>query len=433
MVAGRRHERQGGVHPRVPGCDQGVPGHRRRDPAPEDRRAARGHRGAAGDPARRDVRSGGRVGLRQDHARPDGRRTRDPDQRSGAVRRHRPRHGQGRRSSARCAATCSSCSRTPTPHSIRACGSRRSSPSRWTSPGVGTPKERTEKVRSLLDEVGLSYDVMDRYPHEFSGGQRQRLGLARALTLSPKVIIADEPVSALDVSIRSQILNLMKRLQASSRRDLHRDLPRPLGGQVPRRPDRRHVPRQARRARSGERHLRHGRPTPTPPACSTPFRCRTPSRQGQRSATVGVRGELPSPLYPPSGCRFRTRCPRAQDKCAEEVPLLRPFGTDHLAACHFPLQTPLNGNGAVQPVQATPAASSDPSMGLPTEPPPGSQPDPLSGSPPDPPTRFTAPGVAAIPAAAASGYSSPPSSSSSRYGDSRASSSPDLLHSLISR
>ena len=81
--------------------------------------------------------------------------------------------------------------------------------------GIGTAKERAEKVRSLLDEVGLAYDAMERYPHEFSGGQRQRLGLARALTLNPKVIIADEPVSALDVSIRSQILNLMKRLQTS--------------------------------------------------------------------------------------------------------------------------------------------------------------------------------------------------------------------------
>ncbi len=79
----------------------------------------------------------------------------------------------------------------------------------------GTSKERTEAVRSLLDEVGLAYDVMDRYPHEFSGGQRQRLGLARALALNPKLIVADEPVSALDVSIRSQILNLMKRLQTT--------------------------------------------------------------------------------------------------------------------------------------------------------------------------------------------------------------------------
>ncbi len=79
----------------------------------------------------------------------------------------------------------------------------------------GTPAERTEAVRSLLGEVGLAHDAMQRYPHEFSGGQRQRLGLARALALNPKVIVADEPVSALDVSIRSQILNLMKRLQAT--------------------------------------------------------------------------------------------------------------------------------------------------------------------------------------------------------------------------
>ena len=79
----------------------------------------------------------------------------------------------------------------------------------------GTPSERTEAVRSLLEEVGLAHDAMQRYPHEFSGGQRQRIGLARALALNPKVIVADEPVSALDVSIRSQILNLMKRLQAT--------------------------------------------------------------------------------------------------------------------------------------------------------------------------------------------------------------------------
>ena len=125
---------------------------------------------------------------------------------------------------------------------------------------IGTQKERTEKVRSLLDEVGLSYDVMDRYPHEFSGGQRQRLGLARALALNPKVIVADEPVSALDVSIRSQILNLMKRLQASHGLTyivISHDL---SVVKLPRRPHRRDVPRKARRARDGQRHLRHSGP-----------------------------------------------------------------------------------------------------------------------------------------------------------------------------
>ena len=241
---------------------------------------------------------------------------------------------------------------------------------------AGTPKERVEKVRSLLDEVGLGYDAMDRYPHEFSGGQRQRLGLARALTLSPKVIIADEPVSALDVSIRSQILNLMKRLQATHGVTyvvISHDL-----SVVKYLADRIGVMYLGKLVEIGPGNDIYDNPAhPYTAGLLEAIPVPNPELARAKDRSVAVRGELPSPVFPPSGCRFRTRCPRAQEKCAEVVPELRPFGPDHFAACHFPLQTPLNGDGAAQPVQAaTPAASSEPSMGLPAEPAPGSPPDP---------------------------------------------------------
>ena len=247
---------------------------------------------------------------------------------------------------------------------------------------AGSPKERIEKVRSLLDEVGLGYDAMDRYPHEFSGGQRQRLGLARALTLGPKVIIADEPVSALDVSIRSQILNLMKRLQVTHGVTyvvISHDL-----SVVKYLADRIGVMYLGKLVEIGPGNDIYDNPAhPYTSGLLDAIPIPNPELARAKERKVGVRGELPSPVFPPSGCRFRTRCPRAQDKCAEEVPLLRPFGKDHLAACHFPLQTPLNGsgNGAGQPVQATPAASSEPSMGMPTDLPPSSPPDPPPSAP----------------------------------------------------
>jgi peptide/nickel transport system ATP-binding protein len=225
--------------------------------------------------------------------------------------------------------------------------------------GIGSAKERTEKVRSLLDEVGLSYDVMDRYAHEFSGGQRQRLGLARALTLSPKVIIADEPVSALDVSIRSQILNLMKRLQASHGVTyvvISHDL-----SVVKYLADRIGVMYLGKLVEIGPGNDIYYRPAhPYTSGLLDAIPVPNPELARAKDRNVGVRGELPSPLFPPSGCRFRTRCPRAQEKCAEVVPELRPFGPDHLAACHFPLQTVLNGDGVGQQPHAAPAAATEP-------------------------------------------------------------------------
>ena len=205
--------------------------------------------------------------------------------------------------------------------------------------GIGTPAERTAHVRRLLSEVGLSDKAVDLYPHEFSGGQRQRIGLARALTLDPKLVVADEPVSALDVSIQAQILNLLKDLQ--QRRSLtyifiSHDLAvvKYMADTI------------------GVMYL--GKLVEVGPARNVYERAAHPYTRALidtipdadvsagRQATVGhIAGELPSAMTPPSGCRFRTRCPFAQEVCAREEPLLRPFGDRHLAACHFPLQTPL--------------------------------------------------------------------------------------------
>ncbi len=196
------------------------------------------------------------------------------------------------------------------------------------------------------------------------------------------MIIADEPVSALDVSIRSQILNLMKRLQATHGVTyvvISHDL-----SVVKYLADRIGVMYLGKLVEIGPGNDIYNNPAhPYTAGLLEAIPVPNPEVARAKERKVGVRGELPSPVFPPSGCRFRTRCPRAQDKCAEEVPLLRPFGKDHLAACHFPLQTPLNGsgNGAGQPVQATPAAASEPSMGMPTDPPSGSPPDPSPGSP----------------------------------------------------
>jgi peptide/nickel transport system ATP-binding protein len=216
----------------------------------------------------------------------------------------------------------------------------------------GTTKERLETVRRMLAEVGLSGDTIDRYPHEFSGGQRQRLGLARALTLNPKVIIADEPVSALDVSIRSQILNLMKRLQATHGLTyvvISHDL-----SVVRYMADRIGVMYLGRLVEVGPANDIYDRPAhPYTAGLLEAIPVPNPELARNKDQKLGVRGELPSPVNPPSGCRFRTRCPFAQEKCAAELPPLRPFGPQHIAACHFPLQTPLAGEGN----GATPAAS----------------------------------------------------------------------------
>jgi len=206
----------------------------------------------------------------------------------------------------------------------------------------GTKSERAETVRRLLGEVGLPADAAGRYPHEFSGGQRQRLGLARAMALNPQVIVADEPVSALDVSIRSQVLNLMKRVQATHgltyvviSHDLSvvRYLADRIGVM--------YLGRLVEVGTGDDIYERAAHPYTAGLLKAIPLPNPEVAR-AQAANDVPIKGELPSPIEPPSGCRFRTRCPLAQDKCAEEVPELRSFGSEHVAACHFPLQTPLD-------------------------------------------------------------------------------------------
>jgi peptide/nickel transport system ATP-binding protein len=211
--------------------------------------------------------------------------------------------------------------------------------------GVGTAKDQRQRIGKMLDEVGLPLNAQERYPHEFSGGQRQRIGLARALMLEPKVIVADEPVSALDVSIRSQVLNLMKRLQAEYQMAsvvISHDL-----AVVKYLADRIGVMYLGKLVEVGsgeDIYLRPAHPYTDALIKTIPV----PDPAAEKAKTeVGIRGELPSPINPPSGCRFRTRCPRAQSLCSEVEPPLRAFGENHSAACHFPLQTPTDGVATV--------------------------------------------------------------------------------------
>jgi peptide/nickel transport system ATP-binding protein len=204
--------------------------------------------------------------------------------------------------------------------------------------------ERNATVRRLLEEVGLPRDAANRYPHEFSGGQRQRIGLARALALNPRLIVADEPVSALDVSIRSQVLNLMRELQQHHRLTyvvISHDLTvvryvSDLIGVM-------YLGKLVEGGNAEEVYERPAHPYTAALIATIPL----PDPAHERAKThTSIRGELPSAIDPPRGCRFHTRCPRAQDVCREVEPPLRPFGPNHNAACHFPLQEPLAGEAA---------------------------------------------------------------------------------------
>jgi oligopeptide/dipeptide ABC transporter ATP-binding protein len=217
---------------------------------------------------------------------------------------------------------------------------------------IGKPRERRERVRELLATVGLNPDFGERYPHEFSGGQRQRIGVARALALNPDLIVADEPISALDVSIQAQIINLLERLQGQFHLTylfIAHDL-----SVVRHISDRIAVMYLGRIVElAGSRDLNTVPLHPYTVALLSAIPVPDPTVEARRRRII-LRGDVPSPAAPPSGCRFHTRCWLRErlgnpEICAVEDPALRPLASGHEVACHFAEQV----DGSVEQAQAT--------------------------------------------------------------------------------
>jgi len=196
---------------------------------------------------------------------------------------------------------------------------------------IGNKKDREERVLKLMEVVGLRPENINRYPHEFSGGQRQRIGIARALALNPKLIIADEPVSALDVSIQAQVLNLLQDLQDEFHLTylfIAHDLS--VVEHISDRVAVMHLGRIAELARSEDLYRQPKHPYTQALLSANPMPDPTLERK-----RILLQGEVPSPIQPPSGCNFHTRCPFKMDVCPTEVPQFKEIEPNHWVACYL--------------------------------------------------------------------------------------------------
>lgn len=196
---------------------------------------------------------------------------------------------------------------------------------------IGTDSERTQRVKEILEVVGLGEHHLMRYPHEFSGGQRQRIGIARALISKPEFIVCDEPVSALDVSVRASVLNLMSRLQQEFNLTylfISHDL-----SVV------KHISARVAVMYLGSIVEIAAKDTlyksPLHPYTKALLASILPPDPKQKKEYIPLKGEMPTPYSPPAGCKFHTRCPYCTERCCQEIPELKDVGGGHFAACHL--------------------------------------------------------------------------------------------------